>query len=106
MHLAKRQVPFRSWVSTKLGYVKNSIFRGITFSSHYQSMTIYMPKLFQLVPPTKFLWYFLAGNVIRLGLSMVSSMQNRRYVANQQKFHCVMSKETAFLVRIFHVALP
>ncbi len=47
---------------------------------------IYMPKLFQLVPPTKFIWYFLAGNVIGLGLIMVSSMQNRRYVANQQTF--------------------
>ncbi len=53
-----------------------------------QAGDIYMPKLFQLVPPTKFPWYFLVGNVVGLGLSMVSSMQNRRYVANQQKFHC------------------
>ncbi len=48
-----------------------------------------MPKSFQLVPPTKFPWYFLAGNVIGLGLSMVSSVQNRRYIANQQKFQCI-----------------
>ena len=46
-----------------------------------------MANWFQLASPTKFTWYFLAGNVIGLGLSMVSSMQNRRYVANQKKFH-------------------
>ena len=28
--LLKKQVPSRSWVSTKLGYANNSIFRGIT----------------------------------------------------------------------------
>ncbi len=47
-----------------------------------------MANSFQLASPAKFSWYFLAGNVIGLGLSMVSSMQNRSYVANQQKFQC------------------
>ncbi len=50
---------------------------------------------FNLSPLQKFSGICLAGNVIELGLSMVSSMQNRRYAANQQKFHCSMYDESA-----------
>ena len=78
------QAPKTFACKSKNAFRQNWYIYGSIYKSIYSTWQI----RFNLPPLQSFLGNILAGNVIGLGFSIVSSMQNRRYVANQQKFHC------------------